>query len=43
MRCRMMGTWEEGQQEKRKGRQMREEDGWEKRIETLWGVKRILK
>ena len=27
MRCRRMGTWEEGQQEKRMGGQMREEDG----------------
>ena len=38
----MMGTWEEGQQ-KRMGGQTREEDGWEKRIETLWGVKGIFK
>ena len=26
MRCRTMGTWKEGQQEKRMGGQMREED-----------------
>ena len=38
-----MGTWEEGQQEKRMGGQMREEDRQEKRIETLWGVKGIFK